>query len=303
MKIIPKYQKGKTIIYNRDNAPSYTLNNVKGFIKASNTPEGRFFGNTPIPTYNEYIAQLKEKSYLGYPYNPNWKSTSVVIPSTVREEGQKAKNFVLSYINSEGYKNRTKLNPKQIQFLYRKVRAVPINYIQNNKVNNATYVNNSLIGKIDVYSGLKPEQFGGLQYVIGHELGHAADMGQRNDIFAKKLKNTSLSLHDRRPVETYADLMAFRIALYRMGIYDSRKKEPFTKEHLKRARKSGVYNKKGIHLEEDINKSTFPKTQDFRDFNGKYFRILNQLPDEDIITLMNTIAMNEDSQDGTLYLT
>lgn len=39
--------------------------------------------------------------------------------------------------------------------------------------------------------------------------------------------------HDAAPMESYADLMDFREALYRFNIYDSRKaKNPFTKEHL-----------------------------------------------------------------------
>lgn len=79
--------------------------------------------------------------------------------------------------------------------------------------------------------------------------------------------------HDRQPVESYADLGAFREALYRLGIYDSRDIVPFTREHLE----------------------TFKKI-------GEYSRLFDYFDDDDIIWMMNNIAMNEVPQEQLLYL-
>lgn len=80
--------------------------------------------------------------------------------------------------------------------------------------------------------------------------------------------------HDRQPVEAYADLGAFREALYRLGIYDSRDITPFTKEHLE----------------------AFKKT-------GEYSRLLEYFDDEDVIWMMNNIAMNDTPEEQLIFTT
>ena len=80
-------------------------------------------------------------------------------------------------------------------------------------------------------------------------------------------------LHNSQPVEAYADLGAFREALYRLGIYDSRDIVPFTREHLE----------------------AFKKT-------GEYARLLEYYDDEDIIWMMNNIAMNDTPEEQLFYL-
>ena len=140
--------------------------------------------------------------------------------------------------------------------------------------------------------GLARGSVGDLRSAIAHELGHAADVRQRNDTFKKK-KDVP-NEHDTRPSETYADLMEFRDWLYRTGIYDSRKTEPFTEQHYERAMKAGIYNGKGVILNEDASKSVFPKSP--MESDSKYVRILQQMPKDALIEMMNTIAYNPVSE-------
>lgn len=52
------------------------------------------------------------------------------------------------------------------------------------------------------------------------------------------LQNETSIGHDATPSESYADLMTFREALNRFGVYDSRKaNNPFTREHLNKWKK------------------------------------------------------------------
>lgn len=86
------------------------------------------------------------------------------------------------------------------------------------------------------------------------------------DIFEKYPSTTGpLELHDARPEESYGDLMEFRNALHKFGIYDSRKKDQkFTKKHL-----------------EDLKWKQKHK-----------YRLQENFSEDDIIWMMNNVAKN-----------
>lgn len=74
--------------------------------------------------------------------------------------------------------------------------------------------------------------------------------------------------HDATPIESYADLIALREALYRFNIYDSTKaNNPFTKEHLNQWKKL-----------------------------NKHLRIFDNFDDDEIIQMMNDIAENSSNK-------
>lgn len=80
--------------------------------------------------------------------------------------------------------------------------------------------------------------------------------------------------HDALPEESYADLMAFREALNRFNIYDSRKANNlFTKEHLNKWKKL-----------------------------NKHLRLFDNFTDEQIIQMMNDVAQNnQNNSERLLY--
>lgn len=85
--------------------------------------------------------------------------------------------------------------------------------------------------------------------------------------------NTNPDSHDGAPTESYADLMAFREALYRHKIYDSTKaNNPFTKEHLNEWKKL-----------------------------RKHLRLFSNFTDEQIIQMMNDIAQNNMESSNPIY--
>ena len=138
------------------------------------------------------------------------------------------------------------------------------------------------------------------QDVLPHELGHAYDVYHFhnineessptfgnyphlfNQINEKKNKNTEYydEEHDKKPSETYADLMSVRYWLYKNGIFDSREKNKITDEQIEQARKK-------------INESKSDRTQK---------RFFNQFNNEQIKNLINEIAYKEQkvntAQDG-----
>ncbi len=88
-------------------------------------------------------------------------------------------------------------------------------------------------------------------------------------IKSKDFKNVT---RDYRPAENKADLNSMRYDLYKNGIYDSRKNQPFKKEHLQQFKKTG-----------------FDKYRLFKNYN-----------DEDIIYLMNNLASNNKSSNSIM---
>lgn len=128
--------------------------------------------------------------------------------------------------------------------------------------------------------------FAPIDDVLAHEYGHIIDPATQNDADYKSQNNVPANYkklyqkqhkdktyykgrslnnrHDTNPAEIYADIMELRWDMYKNGIYDSTKKEPFTKDHLNKVKS----NKK-------INKNS---------------RILRGFDDNDIIQLLNTVA-------------
>lgn len=80
--------------------------------------------------------------------------------------------------------------------------------------------------------------------------------------------------HDAYPKESYSDEIWFGFELFDSGIYDMTKDEPFTQEHLNKYRQ------------------TFPNNNS---------RFLQNFSDEDVITIMNTVADNGNNRKKDLY--
>lgn len=103
---------------------------------------------------------------------------------------------------------------------------------------------------------------------------HWADRDKyEQDPHSERYYNANPDAHDGAPTDSYADLMAFREALYRYNIYDSTKaNNPFTKEHLKKW--------KSLH---------------------KPLRLFNNFTDDQIVQMMNDIAQNNTSSTNLTY--
>ena len=108
--------------------------------------------------------------------------------------------------------------------------------------------------------------------ILAHELGHReisgkSPYGRLNTYDIRNLRDRGMNLprvnaHDKKAKEMKSDLNAFRYNLMKQGIYDAGKEE-FTKEHLKKAKK------------------TFSKD-----------RLDQNYSDKNLIWLMNNIAEN-----------
>lgn len=207
----------------------------------------------------------------------------------------KSLNFITSYAQSPGYKSRQSLfqegNPLD------RLKSIKLKYGTMNfydPKDNAVYIdiNSNLYNDANIEIpdlALSPStwRYNYPEYLAAHEIGHALDMGSSdepvfvpfassalwlNKKYHKKLnKSSSQYSHDSKNYETYADLIAFRTALYRTGIFDSRGVQKFTKDHLDRFK------------------------QVVGEYSGVYpiDRFLKQFSDEDIIKMMNEVAYNE----------
>ena len=283
--------KNSTFKQGDSNIPMYSKNNEHLVVLNDGSPEGIAMSDDngvryEIPTFDEFIQNLKSNDLIGYPYNPYWKDFSPNNKNNLKINFQRAKNYILSYIQSQGYKSRQTILDGQKR-AYNRVKPTYVTTEQGTK--NARYISSDNSVRADIDSNWS-DQFGGMQYVMGHELGHAADVGQRNKTFKKKYKG--LNSHDSKDTETYADLMAFRLALYRSGIYDSRSTKKFTEKEYKRFLNSGVYNDSKVKLNEDYKKSVLPTQKDVFNPSGNYVRLLQQFPKDAVIEMMNTIAYN-----------
>lgn len=231
--------------------------------------------------------------------NPNWNKNI----RTGADAYKWANNFVQSYYNSPGFKQRLKEN-------YYPEYVTPYLDRRYNYLISYQFVPKEKIGKDNnvIYEGMADPRLPEIgllndEYVFAHELGHnidyllsskkdSKDYSERYPIFrknkalqallnnpkysevAKNKPNSLASLddqtHDAQPAESYSDLIAMRDMLYRAGIYDSRKaNNVFMKEHLKA----------------------------FKDINPN-FRLFKYFSDDDIITMMNEVAQNNISQDN-----
>lgn len=227
--------------------------------------------------------------------NPNWNKNQLL----GKLDYQHADNFVKSYYNSPGFKQRLirhnyKLYPKyHTPFTVDNSNGYHAGggYWYNSKSNPDLRINAILVD-YDQLSN-KDDGFLNRESILSHELGHYVDDLLSNDnnsysesypIFRqnralkdaveygypeirKIAKNNPNDLpygfHDALPSESYADLMSFRNQLYRAGIYDSRKTNPFTVKHLYQFKK--------------INPN---------------FRLFKYFNDEQIIRMMNEVAQN-----------
>ena len=120
-----------------------------------------------------------------------------------------------------------------------------------------------------------------------HEMGHlsmpkplhplaqkAAIMGRmrnRNDPEFKK--TPGVPSHSRSPDEARADLHELRFFMHDAGAYDATKPQPFTKEHL----------------------------DAYRQKTGTHHRLYDKFKDEDIIWMMNNIAMRDDTPQPGMF--
>jgi len=129
--------------------------------------------------------------------------------------------------------------------------------------------------------------------VKAHEYGHAelsgSELNERdaNELFRRqrtysnpedyispeeleRIKKRGYKVnHDLRPEENKSDLNGFRFLMNQDGVYDARKEE-FTKEHLKKSKNNFIKN-----------------------------RLLKNYSEEDLIWLMNNVALNENKNKST----
>ncbi len=191
--------------------------------------------------------------------------------------------FMESWVQSDEYQRRLRNNqynnPEQIQ-------NNRLNSIRNLETNYWTDYPTKAYGSptpnSKSFMNLNPadvKRFG-FKTVSSHELGHVAgaipahinpDIGF-NQFEEQLLKtnniNPSKNSHDRSPEELKADLDSNRFNMFDKGIYDIRQGQPFTIEHLNKAKE---------------------KLKDDNSFN----RLLEQTGDENYIELMNKIASNK----------
>lgn len=230
--------------------------------------------------------------------NPNWNKNR----NSPQRDYEWSNNFVQSYYNSEGFKER--LNKHGWKHYPKYSAPQLVNEAQygyyfqpkDYRKNSSLYPNQNIIN-YGWYNDKKSDGFVNRESLFAHELAHYIDyllstnkeirnytesypIFRRNKMLQVLLndkyhkdewdvaKNHPNSLsderHDFKPEESYADLISLRDQLYRAGIYDSRKaNNPFTKKHL----------------------------ESFKELNPN-FRLFNYFSDNDIIIMMNEVADN-----------
>lgn len=107
------------------------------------------------------------------------------------------------------------------------------------------------------------------KFLSNGSVGNSLSNGIYENMYSNYLGIKNEASHDEQPSENYADLNALRYMLYKQEIYDTRK-GPMTLEHLKKAM-NDPWLKKQFSLQ----------------------RLLKTFKPEDIVTLNNTIAMND----------
>lgn len=140
-----------------------------------------------------------------------------------------------------------------------------------------------------VLSSIVPDE----DFILAHEYGHKIDPTDQAIPFSydpywdrSKAPQEYLTIHKRKNVdrdnihdsaytETYADLMATRYDLYKLGIYDSRSARQFN--------------------EQDYNQYI-----DYLKSKNLHNRLIEQFDKDDFIELINTVAQNNSTQDEDL---
>ena len=224
--------------------------------------------------------------------------------------------YIHSYLNSPGFRKRLQLIKDDdtrsayynsiIDNMSQPIKVVNRDYNPINKIlgffNNKFWAKNFptsyssrtgyiTLGDYDtVVSSTAPDK----DFLLAHEYGHKIDpTDQAIPFFFNPYTNKSrapqeyLTIHKRKNVdrdnihdsaytETYADLMATRYDLYKLGIYDSRNARQFN--------------------EQDYNKYI-----DYLKSNNLHNRLSEQFDKDDFIELINTIAQNNNyTEDGDI---
>lgn len=197
------------------------------------------------------------------------------------KEGSTPQGFLYDWVNSDEYRRRIEANAYEdpestINSRLRNLERSNIGFSDaksvaapGSKYNTTSDVN---INKSD------SSKYGG-NVVIPHELGHligGSFPGQYDSsmsTFEKALLDTSninksTNPHDAIAPEMKSDLDSNRYNLFKSNIFDIKKGQPFTQEHLEKAKKQ------------------FKNDETFN-------RLIKQTGDENYIRLMNTIASNE----------
>ena len=232
----------------------------------------------------------------------------------VKEEYNKAFDFVNKYVHSPGFAQRyAKYHPLgDIRtFMKGNLRKPNLKISTEKKSNynvNTTditinpkedYVYNRYgLSLYDMYNkyGVTDWPKGS---AMGHELGHYANavISNKNNFdtdtfyslralfrdynpihsnnYPQLTPNKKVNKHDSRREENYSDLMDFRRMLYNDKIYDSTKaNNPFTKEHLNKAKEK---------------------------YKDLFIRLFNSFTDDRIINIMNTVAQNNNQNNKQRY--
>lgn len=223
----------------------------------------------------------------------------------IKEEYNKAFDFVNKYVHSPGFKQRyTKYHPLgDIRtFLQGNLRKPTLKISQNK---GSSYDVNTTDITINPKEDYIYDTYGNTLYdlynkygktnwpkgsAMGHELGHYVNavVSNKNNFetapfyniralfrnynythsnnYPQLIPNKKVNKHDSRREENYADLIDFRRMLYNDNIYDSTKENnPFTKEHLRKAKEK---------------------------YKDSFIRLFNSFTDDKIIDIMNIVAQN-----------
>lgn len=239
--------------------------------------------------------------------------------------------FAVSYFRSKGFDSRYKKHfPDFVKFIKQRNPKVPIILRDVNKINRIKLY----LSTIDQYNtflntlGYSSKDSPYLVHEFGHAIANAITPFSKKDfskysdtykynnsiydfnlnnsgelysysypifkknksyqIYSQKYKNydnevakyyhngdKNLNGHDADPSESYADLFLLRYDLNESKIFDSRTTNIFTQKHLNQFKKSKYYER---------NK-----------------RLFNNFSDEDIITMMNTVAENNSQKNNQFY--
>lgn len=190
-------------------------------------------------------------------------------------EGSTPQGFFHDWINSDEYRKRIESNQydNPDETINNRLRNLERSSIEFSDAKSVAAPS----GNVNINSQDASKY--GANVVVPHELGHligGSYPGQYDSsmsTFEKSLLDTgninrSSNSHDAIAPEMKSDLDSNRFNLFKKGIYDIKKGEPFTKEHLKKAKES------------------FKNDETFN-------RLINQTGDDNYIRLMNTVARSE----------
>lgn len=239
------------------------------------------------PGDNDIKDEKKRSPKLIIPINPERKTNPfIVAPLT---QGSTPQGFFHDWVNSEEYKRRVESNEysdpdSTIRNRSRNIERSDISFSDAVSVaapgSKYGTTNNVNINKGDAAKY-------GSNVVVPHELGHligGSFPGQYDSSMSEFEKilldssniNKSSNTHDAIAPEMKSDLDSNRYNLFKSNIFDIKKGESFTKEHLNKA------------------KETLKNDETFN-------RLIKQTGDENYIKLMNTIASNKEPAHSRIF--